>query len=96
MHAKSWSDKIFQSKQQDFLRTHIAKIGTNPTGEKEYTTAMFPKVAQTCAKCHAPAAVYSKDFNVTIAAINTIFFIIASYLEWTCIIYHAFQRVKAT
>jgi hypothetical protein len=54
MHGKSWVDPIFQSKFQDFLRTHINKIGE--TLDIEYTEAMFPKVAQTCIKCHAPGA----------------------------------------
>ena len=27
MHGQSWNDPIFQSKFQDFLRTHLAKIG---------------------------------------------------------------------
>lgn len=71
MHSKSWSDKIFQSKQQDFLRTHLSKIGTNPTGDKEYTTALFQGAAKTCAKCHAPAAVYSNDFKIDIEKVQT-------------------------
>lgn len=71
MHAKSWSDKIFQSKHQDFLRVHISKIGTNPTGDKEYTTAVFKGAAKTCAKCHAPAAIYSGDYQVDIEQIDT-------------------------
>jgi hypothetical protein len=66
MHAKSWSDPIFQSLHQDFLRTHITKIGTNPTGEREYTTTIFKGAAKTCSKCHAPAALYSGDYQVSI------------------------------
>ncbi len=31
-----------------------------------YTTGTFTKVGKTCAKCHAPAAIYSDDFNLTI------------------------------
>lgn len=67
MHSKSWSDKIFQTKHQDFLRTHLAKIGaTNTTEGTEYTTATFGKVGKTCAKCHAPAAIYSGDYMITV------------------------------
>ena len=70
MHGKSWTDPIFQSKFQDFLRTHINKIGENPTGDKEYTEAMIPKVAQTCIKCHAPGAFYAGDFNAVLTTIS--------------------------
>ena len=70
MHGKSWSDPIFQSKFQDFLRIHIAKIGTNPTGTKEYTEQVFKGAAQTCIKCHAPAAYYAGDFNVEITVLK--------------------------
>ena len=64
MHSKSWSDKIFQTKQQDFLRTHIAKIGLSK--DVPYTTTTFGKVGKTCAKCHAPASIYSDDFKITL------------------------------
>ena len=70
MHGKSWTDPIFQSKFQDFLRTHINKIGENPTGTKEYTEAMIPKVAQTCIKCHAPGAYYAGDFSAVLEVIK--------------------------
>ncbi|MCD6259364.1 MAG: hypothetical protein J7J31_07155 [Helicobacteraceae bacterium] len=70
MHGKSWSDPVFQSKFQDFLRTHIAKIGTNPTGTKEYTETVFKGAAQTCIKCHAPGAYYAGDFKVEISALK--------------------------
>jgi len=70
MHAKSWSDPIFQSKYQDFLRIHITKIGTNPTGEKEYTEAVFKGAAQTCIKCHAPGAYYAGDFAVGLLSLK--------------------------
>lgn len=72
MHGKSWSDPIFQSKFQDFLRIHIAKIGTNPTGTKEYTEQVFKGAAQTCIKCHAPAAYYAGDFKVEITALKDV------------------------
>ncbi len=44
MHGKSWVDPIFQSKLQDFLRTHINKIGEDKTavGGIVYTEAMIP------------------------------------------------------
>lgn len=70
MHGKSWTDPIFQSKFQDFLRTHINKIGENPTGTKEYTEAMIPKVAETCIKCHAPGAFYAGDFKATLTTLK--------------------------
>lgn len=70
MHGKSWSDPIFQSKFQDFLRVHIAKIGTNPTGTKEYTETVFKGAAQTCIKCHAPGAYYAGDFKVEITSLK--------------------------
>ncbi|QOP41987.1 multiheme c-type cytochrome [Sulfurimonas marina] len=69
MHGKSWTDPIFQSKFQDFLRTHIAKLNTNPTGTKEYTETVFKGAAQTCIKCHAPAAYYAGDVEVTLTQI---------------------------
>jgi len=69
MHAKSWKDKIFQSKHQDFLRTHLAKIGSSKA--EEYTPELFGKVGKTCAKCHAPAAVYSSDYKITLTEDNT-------------------------
>jgi len=72
MHSKSWSDKIFQSKHQDFLRTHLAKIGAKNAAEgTEYTTKTFGKVGKTCAKCHAPAAIYSDDYMITLTEDNT-------------------------
>ena len=77
MHGKSWVDPIFQSKFQDFLRTHINKIGedksgsgTAPNNGIEYTEAMFPKVAQTCIKCHAPGAYYAGDFKATLEVVK--------------------------
>ena len=73
MHSKSWSDPIFQSKHQDFLRTHIAKIGEDKSavGGTLYTPTMFEKgVSKTCAKCHAPTAVYSQDLQVTLNALD--------------------------
>lgn len=75
MHAKSWSDKIFQSKHQDFMRTHIAKIGEDKTavGGILYTATMLQNgSSKTCIKCHAPAALYSGDFKVTVTALNDI------------------------
>lgn len=71
MHGKSWTDPIFQSKFQDFLRTHIAKIGSNPTGTLEYTEQKFKGAAQTCIKCHAPGAYYAGDVQVTLTALGT-------------------------
>lgn len=72
MHGKSWTDPIFQSKFQDFLRTHINKIEEDKTakGGIVYTEEMIPKVAQTCIKCHAPGAYYAGDFSATLAELK--------------------------
>jgi len=77
MHGKSWTDPIFQSKFQDFLRTHINKIeedkttsGTAPNNGIVYTEEMIPKVAQTCIKCHAPGAYYAGDFKATLVSLK--------------------------
>ncbi|HEY9129804.1 MAG TPA: multiheme c-type cytochrome [Sulfurovum sp.] len=79
MHGQSWADPIFQSKFQDFLRTHLAKIGEQPDGGILYqqkdiidgdgvgtTKNMFSGAAQTCIKCHAPGAYYAGDVRVTV------------------------------
>ncbi|HEY9189699.1 MAG TPA: multiheme c-type cytochrome [Sulfurovum sp.] len=79
MHSKSWSDKIFQSKHQDFLRVQLAKIGA--TNDIEYTTKTFENVSETCAKCHAPAAIYSDDFEVTLTEHNNVSELTTA--EWT-------------
>jgi hypothetical protein len=82
MHGKSWSDPIYQSKFQDFLRTQLAKIGetkailyeqnmtvgTNVGGTKN----MFTSAAQTCIKCHAPGAFYAGDLNITVSEVQDI------------------------
>ncbi len=77
MHGKSWTDPIFQSKFQDFLRTHINKIeedktgsGTSPNNGIVYTEAKILGVAQTCIKCHAPGAYYAGDFKATLTTLN--------------------------
>lgn len=72
MHGKSWTDPIFQSKFQDFLRTHINKIGEDKSaaGGIEYTETKFKGVAQTCIKCHAPGAYYAGDFKATIEVLS--------------------------
>jgi len=76
MHGKSWEDPIFQSKFQDFLRTHLAKIGE--TKDVLYqqvevgvgTKNMFSGAAQTCIKCHAPGAYYAGDVKVTVTELQ--------------------------
>ena len=84
MHSKSWSDKVFQTKHQDFLRTHLAKIGAkNNTEGTEYTTTTFSKVGKTCAKCHAPAAIYSGDYMITLTEDNTTNVTDLNTTEWT-------------
>ena len=77
MHGNSWIDPIFQSKFQDFLRTHIGKIGNDKTASGSagmegiiYTTTQFKGAAQTCIKCHAPGAYYAGDVKVSIEAIK--------------------------
>jgi hypothetical protein len=78
MHAKSWTDPIFQAKFQDFLRTQInkieedktAKVGVNGITGIVYSEAKFLGVAQTCIKCHAPGAYYSGDFNATLEVVK--------------------------
>ncbi|UPT76630.1 hypothetical protein MN086_06120 [Sulfurovum sp. XGS-02] len=83
MHSKSWSDKIFQSKHQDFLRTHIAKIGAqNIADDVNYTTGTLGKVGKTCAKCHAPAAIYSNDYNLTVSEITGVNYTDLNKTEW--------------
>ncbi len=65
MHAKSWSDPIFQSKYQDFLRLQTSKIGSvHPISGETYTEGMVGKAGQVCIKCHAPAAYYSGDYEI--------------------------------
>ncbi len=78
MHGKSWSDPIFQSKFQDFMRTHIAKIGQDKTGAVGvdgitgivYSETKFKGVTQTCIKCHAPGAYYAGDVQASISVIE--------------------------
>lgn len=69
MHANSWKDPIFQTLYQDFLRMGIARIGVSgPTGT--YSEQTFKGVAQTCIRCHAPAAYYSNDFDVQLKVLS--------------------------
>lgn len=80
MHGKSWTDPIFQSKFQDFLRTHLAKIGEDKTsvGGIVYQQAsvnvgtknMFSGASQTCIKCHAPNAYYAGDVRVSVSEVQ--------------------------
>jgi hypothetical protein len=80
MHNQSWSDKIFQSKFQDFLRIHISKIGEDKSGATgvdgvtgvEYTEAKFQGASQTCIKCHAPGAYYTGDFKVELEVLEDV------------------------
>ncbi len=69
MHGKAWTDPIFQSKFQDFLRVHINKI--DEVKDIQYTEKMFPNVAQTCIKCHAPGAYYAGDFKATLEVVKS-------------------------
>ncbi|GIU00273.1 hypothetical protein TSL6_07790 [Sulfurovum sp. TSL6] len=81
MHGKSWTDPIFQSKFQDFLRTHLAKIGEVKdieyqqkdiiNGTSVGTNNMFSGAAQTCIKCHAPGAYYAGDVRVTVTDVGS-------------------------
>jgi len=82
MHGQSWNDPIFQSKFQDFLRTHLAKIGEDNTakGGIVYEQAsvgvgsknMFSGASQTCIKCHAPGAYYAGDVAVSVSEVQNI------------------------
>ena len=78
MHGKSWTDPIFQSKFQDFLRTHLnkieedktAKVGVDGITGIVYSEQKFIGVAQTCIKCHAPGAYYAGDFKATLELVK--------------------------
>ncbi|HFS85106.1 MAG TPA: hypothetical protein ENK72_00605 [Epsilonproteobacteria bacterium] len=80
MHGRSWSDPIFQSKFQDFLRTHLAKIGDDKTAKSGTiyqqasvgvgTKNMFSGASQTCIKCHAPGAYYAGDVKVSVTELQ--------------------------
>jgi hypothetical protein len=78
MHGQSWDDPIFQSKFQDFLRTHLAKIGETKAIQYEQaevgvgTKNMFSGAAQTCIKCHAPGAYYAGDVKVSVSEVQDI------------------------
>ena len=78
MHGQSWNDPIFQSKFQDFLRTHLAKIGETKDILYEQaevgvgTKNMFSGAAQTCIKCHAPGAYYAGDVKVSVSEVVNI------------------------
>lgn len=63
MHGKSWTDPVFQSKFQDFLRVQLSKVGS---ASGAYSTTKFKGVAQTCIKCHAPGAYYAGDVQVSV------------------------------
>jgi len=85
MHSKSWSDKIFQTKLQDFLRSHIAKIGktyTDGDGDSEYSTDTFIAAGPTCAQCHAPAAVYSDDYKLDLEEITGVDYQDLNTTQW--------------
>ena len=70
MHAKSWSDPIFQSKYQDFLRLQASNIGAvGPTGTYD-KSILENKASKVCVKCHAPTAFYSKDHKVTVTQVG--------------------------
>ena len=72
MHAKAWSDPIFQKLYQAFLKRLVSeKLGkTGPTGTLDVAKAQ--EVGKICLGCHAPMALYSKDFKLTIEEVESI------------------------
>ena len=72
MHANSWKDPIFQKLYQAFLKYMVSnKLGkTGPTGQ--FTVETAKKVGQICLGCHAPNALYSKDFKIEIEEVSEI------------------------
>ncbi len=72
MHGRSWSDPIFQSKYQDYLRITIDKIGEDNSAKvgaqgvtgRVLNEQVFKGAAQVCVACHAPGAYYAGDFKI--------------------------------
>ena len=86
MHAKSWSDPVFQSKYQDYLRVQLSKIGTvssstysmktvtgvDPVGDSSTSdTRVAGGSSKVCLKCHAPGAYYAGDFKITVTKVTS-------------------------
>ncbi len=71
MHAKSWSDPIFQKLYQAFLKHLVSeKLGkTGPTGTLDIAKAQ--QVGKICLGCHAPTALYSQDFKLVIEEVDS-------------------------
>jgi len=72
MHANSWKDPIFQKLYQAFLKYMISnKLGkTGPTGQ--FTVETAKNVGKVCLGCHAPNALYSKDFKIEIEEVSEV------------------------
>jgi len=82
MHAKSWTDGIFQTKYQEYLRIQLSNIGKTgyTTGTLVGNTTTTPDnssavrtgggTSRVCLKCHAPGAYYAGDFNITVKQVG--------------------------
>ena len=70
MHGNSWKDPIFQKLYQAFLKYMISnKLGkTGETGT--FTVETAKNLGQICLSCHAPTALYSKDFKLEITEVD--------------------------
>ncbi len=70
MHGNSWKDPIFQKLYQAFLKYMVGnKIGkSGPTGT--FTVQTAEKVGKVCLGCHAPNALYSKDFKLEVEEVS--------------------------
>ncbi len=70
MHGNSWKDPIFQKLYQAFLKYMVSnKLGkSGPTGTFTINTAK--NVGKVCLGCHAPNALYSKDFKLEIEEVS--------------------------
>ncbi len=61
-HSKAWRGAIFQSQFQGVVRGRINQLDlSTPDGKKK-----FKGRVKFCVKCHAPAAVYSDDVQITL------------------------------
>jgi len=61
-HSKAWSDPIFQKELQGVIRARINQLDLSVPGDQK----KFKGRVTFCVKCHAPAAVYSKDVNIAV------------------------------
>ncbi|KIM10919.1 MAG: hypothetical protein KU37_07300 [Sulfuricurvum sp. PC08-66] len=87
MHAKSWTEGIFQTKYKEYLRIQLSNIGRTSTSTYTMTTITGAAITdgnmsssttrtaggsgKVCVKCHAPGAFYAGDFNITVTKVGT-------------------------